>query len=208
MVEIAGVSRASLGVALHSTKTKARWAEWYHNELDGHVFNLDRDGLRQVVPCPWLPYDENKQPYHIGLVSVSQRLHSYNKTKKKVAVIHRLQIKKLKKYFKKSSCRTDGIQLMNHHSWHKQITHGNNRKEPVVADSCFAANHIQGGRKPGGHVVPFQSLQAKVCRWEGFLSFQHCSKQGSTWPLSNPLYQLVRESTQLLPHGTQQVTHY
>ena len=45
MGEIAGVNKASLGGYLHSTKTRARWAEGFH-ELNGHVFDLERDGLR------------------------------------------------------------------------------------------------------------------------------------------------------------------
>ena len=53
MDEIAGVNKASLGVYLHSTKTRARWAKGFH-ELNGHVFHLERDGLRQVVLCPKL----------------------------------------------------------------------------------------------------------------------------------------------------------
>ena len=32
----------------------ARWAECFHDEVNGHVVDLERDGLRQVVPCPWL----------------------------------------------------------------------------------------------------------------------------------------------------------
>ena len=50
--EIAGVNTASLGGYLHSLKTRARWAEGFHNEVNGNVFDLERDGLRQVVPCP------------------------------------------------------------------------------------------------------------------------------------------------------------
>ena len=53
MGEIAGVNTASLGGYLHSTKTRARWAEGFH-ELNGHMFDLERDGLRQVVLCPRL----------------------------------------------------------------------------------------------------------------------------------------------------------
>ena len=53
MGEISGVNTASLGGYLHSTKTRARWAEGFH-ELNGHVFDLERDGLRQVVLCPRL----------------------------------------------------------------------------------------------------------------------------------------------------------
>ena len=52
MDEIAGVNTVSLGGYLHSSKTRARWAEGFHDELNGHVFDLERDGLRQVVPCP------------------------------------------------------------------------------------------------------------------------------------------------------------
>ena len=51
--EVAGVNTASLSVYRHSTKTRARWAEGFH-ELNGHVFDLERDGLRQVVLCPRL----------------------------------------------------------------------------------------------------------------------------------------------------------
>ena len=53
MSKIVGVNTASLGGYLHSTKTRARWAEGFH-ELNGHVFDLERDGLRQVVLCPRL----------------------------------------------------------------------------------------------------------------------------------------------------------
>ena len=52
--EIAGVYTASLGGYLHSTKTRAKWAEGFYNELNGHVFDLERNGLRQVVLCPRL----------------------------------------------------------------------------------------------------------------------------------------------------------
>ena len=50
--EIAGVNTASLGGCLHSLKTGARWAEGFHDELNSHVFDLERDGLHQVLPCP------------------------------------------------------------------------------------------------------------------------------------------------------------
>ena len=53
MDEIAGVSTASLGEFLHSKKKRARWAEGFH-ELNGYVFDLERDGLRQAVLCPRL----------------------------------------------------------------------------------------------------------------------------------------------------------
>ena len=51
--EIAGVNTVSLGGYLHSMKTRARWAEGFH-ELNGHMFDLKRDGLCQVVLCPRL----------------------------------------------------------------------------------------------------------------------------------------------------------
>ena len=54
MGEIAGVNTALLGGYLYSMKTRARWAEGFHDELKGHVFDLERDGLRQVVLCPRL----------------------------------------------------------------------------------------------------------------------------------------------------------
>ena len=54
MSEIAGVNTASLVGYLHSSKTSARWTEGLHDELNGHVFDLERAGLRQVVPCPRL----------------------------------------------------------------------------------------------------------------------------------------------------------
>ena len=54
MGEIAGVNTASLSRYLHSTKTSARWAKGFHDELNGYVFDLERDGLRQVAPCPCL----------------------------------------------------------------------------------------------------------------------------------------------------------
>ena len=54
MGEIAGVNTASLGRYLHSTNIRARWAKGFHDELIGHMFNLERDGLRQVVLCPRL----------------------------------------------------------------------------------------------------------------------------------------------------------
>ena len=53
MGEIAGANTALLGGCLHSTKTRARWAEGFH-DLNGHVFDMERDGLRQVVLCPRL----------------------------------------------------------------------------------------------------------------------------------------------------------
>ena len=52
MIKITGVNTASLDVYLHSSKTWARSAEGVRNELNGHVFDLERDRLRQVVLCP------------------------------------------------------------------------------------------------------------------------------------------------------------
>ena len=51
--EIAGVNTASLGGCLHNSTTRARGAERFHDELNGHVFDLEREGgLRQVAHCP------------------------------------------------------------------------------------------------------------------------------------------------------------
>ena len=52
MGEIAGVNKASLSVHLHSTKKRARWAEGFNDELNGHVFDLERDGLRPGCTLP------------------------------------------------------------------------------------------------------------------------------------------------------------
>ena len=52
MGEIAGVNTALLGGYLHRSKKRARWAEGFHDELNGHVYDLKRDGLQQVVLCP------------------------------------------------------------------------------------------------------------------------------------------------------------
>ena len=49
MGKIAGINTASLGGYLHSKKRRARWAKGFQDELNGHVLDLDRDGLRQVV---------------------------------------------------------------------------------------------------------------------------------------------------------------
>ena len=46
MGEIASVNTASLGGYLHGSKIRAKWAEGFHNELNGHVFDLEKDGLR------------------------------------------------------------------------------------------------------------------------------------------------------------------
>ena len=52
MGKIAGVNTASLGGYLHSKKKRAGWGEGFHDELNGHVFDLEGDGLHQVVLCP------------------------------------------------------------------------------------------------------------------------------------------------------------
>ena len=52
MGKIAGVNTTSLGGYLHSKKKRARWAEGFHDELNSHVFDLEKDGLHQVVICP------------------------------------------------------------------------------------------------------------------------------------------------------------
>ena len=54
MGEIAGVNTASLGRCHHSLKTMARWAEGFHDELNGQVFDLEWNGLCPDVPCPWI----------------------------------------------------------------------------------------------------------------------------------------------------------
>ena len=53
MGEIAGINTASLGGYFPSTKTRARWTEGFH-ELNGNVYDLERDELRQIVLCPRL----------------------------------------------------------------------------------------------------------------------------------------------------------
>ena len=54
MGKIAGVNTASLGKYLHSKKKRARWVEGFQDKLNSHVFDLERGGLRQVVPYPCL----------------------------------------------------------------------------------------------------------------------------------------------------------
>ena len=49
MGKMAGVNTASLGGYLHSKKKRARWVEGFHDELNGHVFDLERDGPHLVV---------------------------------------------------------------------------------------------------------------------------------------------------------------
>ena len=67
MGEIAGVNTASLGGYLHCTKTRARWAEGFH-ELNGYVRGMGSARLyfAQDSPC-----DDNIQPYHTCLLYTS-----------------------------------------------------------------------------------------------------------------------------------------
>ena len=51
MGKIAGVNTASLGGYLRSKNKRARWAEGFHDELNGHMFDLERDGLHQTAIC-------------------------------------------------------------------------------------------------------------------------------------------------------------
>ena len=44
MGEIAGVNTASPGGCLHGSKTRTRWVEGFHEELNSNVFDLERDG--------------------------------------------------------------------------------------------------------------------------------------------------------------------
>ena len=50
--KIAGVNTVSQGGYLHCKEKRTRWAEGFHDELNGHVIYLERDGFRQVVICP------------------------------------------------------------------------------------------------------------------------------------------------------------
>ena len=51
MGEIAGVNTASLDGCPNSSKTMVRWAERFYDELSGYVFDVEKDGLCQVVLC-------------------------------------------------------------------------------------------------------------------------------------------------------------
>ena len=66
--EIADFNMASLGRYPLSSKKRARWAEGFHDELNGHVFNLERGGLHQVLLCSWLTMWRRQAtiPYQIG----------------------------------------------------------------------------------------------------------------------------------------------
>ena len=69
MGEIAGVNMTSLGGYLHSTKTRARRAEEFH-ELNGHMFDLRGMGSARLYCAQDSPCDDNTQPYHTGSVAV------------------------------------------------------------------------------------------------------------------------------------------
>ena len=58
MGETASVNTASLGGCLHSSKTRARWAEEFHDELNGRVFDVERDA-RAPSGCT-LPLSHHK----------------------------------------------------------------------------------------------------------------------------------------------------
>ena len=59
MDEIAGVNRASLGGYFHGSKKMARWAEGFPDELNGHVFDLERDGFVRLNFARDSPCNEN-----------------------------------------------------------------------------------------------------------------------------------------------------
>ena len=52
MGEITGVNTASRDIFI--VRRKGRWVKVFHDELNGHEFDRERDGLRQVVLCPLL----------------------------------------------------------------------------------------------------------------------------------------------------------
>ena len=59
MDEVAGVNTASLGGCPNSSKTMAKWAEGFHDELNGHVFDLEKDGLHLALELPWWRTEKN-----------------------------------------------------------------------------------------------------------------------------------------------------
>ena len=63
--ETAGVNTASQGGWLHSSKTRARWAEGFHNKLKGNVFDLEGCAPSDCT----LPFShhENKTSNHTKL---------------------------------------------------------------------------------------------------------------------------------------------
>ena len=67
--EIAGVNTAPLGRYLHSSKTRARWAEGFHDELNGHVFSWRGMGSVRLYLARASPYNEHKQQCHNGSVA-------------------------------------------------------------------------------------------------------------------------------------------
>ena len=67
MGEIAGANTASLGGCFHNTKTRARWAEGFH-ELNG-CSTWRGMGSARLYSTRDSPYDENKQPYQTELVA-------------------------------------------------------------------------------------------------------------------------------------------
>ena len=72
MGEIAGVNMASLGIYLHSSKTRARWAEGFHDEPTAACSTWRGIGsVRLYLACD-SSHDRNKQPCHT--VSVAARV--------------------------------------------------------------------------------------------------------------------------------------
>ena len=59
MGELTGVSRVSQGGYLHSSKKRARWAEGFPDELNGHAFNQERDGFVRLNFARDSPCNEN-----------------------------------------------------------------------------------------------------------------------------------------------------
>ena len=91
MGEIAGVNTASLGGYPHSSKKRARWAEGFHDELIDHVLDLERDALRQVVPCPRLTVRRQQTTIPNGRRPGQQgpRLPPYTRTEVSSALLMR-----------------------------------------------------------------------------------------------------------------------
>ena len=95
MSEIPDVKTASLGGCLHGSETRARWAEGFHDELNGHVFDPERDGIRQLVLCPRLTMRMTR-PYRIGRHPGQQGLRLPTHTRTEVSstlLVHQRRIR-------------------------------------------------------------------------------------------------------------------
>ncbi len=68
MGEIAGVNTASLGGYLRSTKTRARWAEGFH-ELQATCSTWRGMGSARLYVVQDSPCDDNTRPFHTGTVA-------------------------------------------------------------------------------------------------------------------------------------------